>query len=90
MPGAQRNQMTLDQTHIEKSVNRVKDLVATENKISPALKAAMDTLLLLATILMNRLGLTTTNLAKPPSSIKKPTQKQRSGRKRKPGKQSGE
>ena len=49
--------MTADHINVEETIQRVKDLVAKENDLSPALKASIDILLLLVTILVNRLGL---------------------------------
>jgi len=59
--------MTVDTINIEASIQRVKDLIAAEKDLSPALVASLEVLLLLVTILTNRLGLNSKNSSKPPS-----------------------
>jgi len=53
---------------VEASVQRVTALMAAEINLSPALKAAIDVLLLLVMVLVNRLGLNSKNSSKPPST----------------------
>ena len=60
--------MTVENIDVEKSIQQVKDLIAHEKKLSPALKASLEVLLLLVTILASRLGLNSKNSSKPPSS----------------------
>jgi transposase len=81
--------MTVDHIHVEETIQRVKDLVAKESNLSPAFKASIDILLLLVTILANRLGLSSKNSSKPPSSDPNRPRKSRSGGDRKPGGQPG-
>ncbi len=49
--------MTVENVNIEASIQTAKELIAKEKNLSPALKVALDVLLLLVTILANRLGL---------------------------------
>jgi len=81
--------MTADHIHVEETVQRVKDLVAKETDLSPALKASIDMLLLLVTILVNRLGLDSKNSSKPPSTDPNRIRKPRTNGDRKPGGQPG-
>ncbi|MBW2647753.1 MAG: IS66 family transposase, partial [Deltaproteobacteria bacterium] len=60
--------MTVENINVEKAIQRVNDLIAQEKDLSPALKASLEVLLLLVTILANRLGLNSKNSSKPPSS----------------------
>ena len=60
--------MTVENINIEKAIQPVNDLVEQEKTLSPALKASLEVLLLLVTILANRLGLNSRNSSKPPSS----------------------
>ena len=60
--------MTVECINIEASIQTAKELIAKEKNIFPALKVALDALLLLVTILANRLGLNSKNSSKPPST----------------------
>ena len=62
--------MTIESVNIEASIQTAKELIAKEKNIFPALKIALDVLLLLVTILANRLGLNSKNSVKdkPPST----------------------
>ena len=48
--------MTIDNINIEEIVEQVKSQIAGEKDLSPALKASLELLLLLVTLLLNRLG----------------------------------
>ena len=60
--------MTIEKINIEATVKRVNDLIAAEKNLSPALKASLEVLLLLISILANSLGLNSKNSSKPPST----------------------
>ena len=60
--------MTVDNINVEAALNKVRAFVAAEKDLSPALKAALEVLLRLVTILANRLGLNSKNSSKPPAS----------------------
>lgn len=81
--------MTVDHINVDEAVQRVKDLIAKETDLSPALKASIDVLLLLITILINRLGLDSKNSSKPPSSDPNRIRKPRTNGGRKRGGQPG-
>ena len=81
--------MTLDHINVDESIKRVKDLIDAEIDLSPALKASIDVLLLLVSILLNRLGLNSKNSSKPPSTDPNRKKKSRKTSDRKPGGQPG-
>ncbi len=81
--------MTVDNVNIEASLQTAKELIAKEKNMSPALKVALDVLLLLVTILANRLGLNSKNSSKPPSTDPNREKKPRQPGDRKPGGQYG-
>lgn len=69
--------MTVDGIDVEATVKKVRELLAKEQGISPALTSTLEVLLLVVQLLVNRLGLNSRNSSKPPSS-----DKNRSGEKR--------
>ena len=81
--------MTVDNINVEDAVKRVNDLIATEKTLSPALRASLEVLLLLVTILANRLGLNSKNSSKPPSADPNRKKTKREPGERKPGGQPG-
>lgn len=81
--------MTVNNISVETTIKRVKDLLATEVSLSPALKASLETLLLLVTILLDRLGINSRNSSKPPSADPNRIRKPRAKSNRKPGGQLG-
>ena len=58
--------MTVDNINVEETVKRVTELIAAEKDLSPALMASLEVLLLLISILVNRLGLNSRKISKPP------------------------
>lgn len=81
--------MTIDSIDVEKTIQRVTDLITAEQDLSPALKSSLEVLLLLVSLLLNRLGLNSKNSSKPPSTDPFRTKKPRSASGRKPGGQPG-
>ena len=81
--------MTIESVNIAASIQSAKELIAKEKNLSPALKAALDVLLLLVTILANRLGLNSKNSSKPPSTDPNRKKKLKEPGDRKPGGQHG-
>lgn len=81
--------MTIQDINIDTAIDRVKTLIAEEKDLSPALKSSLEVLLLLVTLLVNRLGLNSKNSNKPPSMD--PNRPKKPGGKggRKPGGQKG-
>jgi transposase len=81
--------MTVDNINVDAAIKRVNDLIAAEKDLSPALKASLEVLLLLVTILANRLGLNSKNSSKPPSSDPNRKKDFKEQGERKPGGQLG-
>lgn len=81
--------MTVDNINVEATIKRVSEQLADETNLSPALKASLETLLLLVTILLNRLGLNSKNSSKPPSTDPNRTKRARCSNGSKPGGQLG-
>jgi transposase len=81
--------MTVDNINVEASIKRVNDLIASEENLSPALKASLEVLILLVTILTNRLGLNSKNSSKPPSADPNRKKEAKEAGGRKPGGQHG-
>jgi len=81
--------MTIENINVETAVKRVTELIAAEKKLSPALKASLEVLILLVSILVNRLGLNSSNSSKPPSTDRFRKKEPKSSTGRKPGGQHG-
>jgi len=81
--------MTVENINVENAVQRVNNLIAQEKNLSPALKASLEVLLLLVSILTNRLGLNSKNSSKPPSSDPNRKKEPKEPGTRKPGGQHG-
>ena len=81
--------MTFENINVEKTIQRVNDLIAEEKDLSPAFKASIEVLLLLVTILVNRLGLNSKNSSKPPSFDPNRKKEPKEPGVRKPGGQHG-
>lgn len=60
--------MTIDNIPVEQTLETVKRQLEAEKNLSPALRASLELLLTLTTLLLNRLGLNSRNSSKPPSS----------------------
>jgi transposase len=60
--------MTVNDIDTDEALANIKKLLGKEKNISPALKAAIEVMILLVTVLVNRLGLNSGNSSKPPSS----------------------
>jgi transposase len=81
--------MTINNINVEELVEQVKSRIAGEKDLSPALKASLDLLLLVVTLLLNRLGINSSNSSKPSSADPNRTRKPKSPSGRKPGGQQG-
>ena len=77
-----------DSIDVDDTVKTAKKLLEQED-VSPALKATMEILILLVTLLCNRLGLNSSNSSKPPSSDPNRKKNKRPPGNRKPGGQKG-
>ena len=53
---------------IESNINNIKAQIEADNTLSPSMRTAMDLLLLIVTLLCQRLGLNSNNSSIPPSS----------------------
>ena len=60
--------MKLESIDVDEAVDNVKQLLEKERDLSPALKSALNVMLLLVSILLNRVTLNSKNSSKPPSS----------------------
>ena len=60
--------MKIDSINVDDAISHVKQLLETERNLSPALKSALEVILLLVSVLLNRATLNSKNSSKPPSS----------------------
>jgi len=81
--------MKLESIDIEKAVANVKRFLKEEKGLSPAFVASMEVILLLISLLANRLNLNSQNISKPPSSDPNRQKTKRSAGQKKPGGQNG-
>jgi transposase len=82
--------LTIDSIDVDKALNSARQALADERDTAPALAAAMDTLLLLVSLLISRLGLDSSNSSQPPSADPNRKKKRRAGAApRRPGGQPG-
>ena len=81
--------MTLDNIDVDATVKKVKDLLAAETNLSPALRSTLEVLLLLVQLLVNRLSLNSRNSSQPPSKDRFPARLKSPARPNKPGGQPG-
>ena len=81
--------MKLEEIDVESTIKSTKRMLEEDQSVSPALKASIDLLLLLVTLLVNRLGLNSSNSSKPPSSDPNRLKKKKEPGSRKPGGQKG-
>ncbi len=81
--------MTIDNLDVEDTIDRVKALIAEEKDLSPALRSSLEVMLLLVTLLANRLGLNSKNSSKLPSTDPNRNKEPKGKSSRKPGGQKG-
>lgn len=60
--------MKIDSIEVDQAIHNAKQLLEKETDLSPVLKASLDMLILLVTVLLNRNGLNSRNSSKPPAS----------------------
>lgn len=84
-------EIKLDKLSVTKTINNAKKMLEEDKQISPALKTMFETLLIIITLLIGKLGLNSKNSSKPPSTDpnKKKKPKNKNNSKRKPGGQPG-
>jgi transposase len=80
--------MTISNVNVEETIERVKTQLAQEKDLSPALRASLEVLLLLVSLLLGRLGINSKNSSKPPSADPN-REKTLKSKGRKPGGQGG-
>jgi transposase len=81
--------MTIGNIDAKATIEQVKILLAAEKDLSPTLKASLEVLFVLVSMLLDRLGLNSKNSSKPPSSDPNRTKEPKSKSERKPGGQPG-
>ena len=82
--------MKIEQLDVEAAIDAVKTQLAHTSDLSPALRAALEVLLVLVTLLLNRVTLNSTNSSQPPSADPNRTKISKKGTSpRKPGGQPG-
>jgi len=81
--------VTIDNIDVDKTLSQVEVLLAQEKNISPALRALIEVLIMLVTLLTHRLNLNSRNSSKPPSSDPNRKKNIHAGSPRKPGGQKG-
>jgi len=82
--------LKIDAIDVDSSINSVKELLKKEKDLSPALRSALEVLLLLVALLLNRMTLNSKNSSKPPSTDPNRKKSSKQGQSsRKPGGQKG-
>ena len=82
--------MTIEEIDVDAAVCSVKELLKKERGLSPALRSSLEVLLLLVSLLLNRMTLNSKNSSKPPSTDPNRKKSSRKGKsERKPGGQKG-
>lgn len=81
--------MKADDIDVNKTIEKARALLEEEKNTSPAIKAMMEVLFLIITILMNRLGLNSKNSSKPPATDPNRNKKPKGKSTNKPGGQLG-
>lgn len=81
--------MKLEAIDVESTIENTRRLLDEDQSVSPALKASIELLLLLVTVLLNRMGLNSSNSSKPPSSDPNREKKKKEPSSKKPGGQKG-
>ena len=82
--------LKIEDIDVDSAIDSVKSLLKEERDLSPALKSALEILLLLVALLLNRVTLNSKNSSKPPSADPNRKKTSRKGKSdRKPGGQKG-
>ncbi len=77
--------MKLEKIDIAATVEETEKLLENEQEISPALKASLKVLLLIVKLLVERLGLNSSNSSIPPSQDRNRKKKDKAKKDKKPG-----
>jgi transposase len=82
--------LKIEDIDVDSSINAVKELLKKEKDLSPALRSALEVLLILVALLVNRMSLNSKNSSKPPSTDPNRKKSSKKGKShRKPGGQKG-
>jgi transposase len=82
--------LKIENIDVDSSIRSVKELLRKEKDLSPALRSSLEVLLLLVTLLLNRITLNSKNSSKPPSADPNRKKSSKKGKShRKPGGQKG-
>lgn len=81
--------MKIEKINVDKTVGSVKKLLDEDPNVSPALRGAIELLIMLVSLLLNQVGLNSSNSSKPPSSDPNRKKKKKESGTRKPGGQKG-
>ena len=82
--------MKIETINVEQTIKDTKRLLDEDPNVSPALKSSIKLLLVLVTLLLNRLGLNSSNSSKSPSTDpNRKKKKKKKSSKKKPGGQNG-
>ncbi|MEW7978075.1 MAG: DUF6444 domain-containing protein, partial [Candidatus Sedimenticola endophacoides] len=82
--------MKVEDIDVDSAINSVKELLKKEKDLSPAFRSALEVLLLLVALLLNRITLNSKNSSKPPSTDPNRKKTSKKGKTdKKPGGQKG-
>jgi transposase len=77
--------MKLENIDINETIQTVKQMLEKEKGLNPGLKSSLELLLLIISLLVNRLGLNSNNSSKPPSSDPNRKKIKKSGKRKQGG-----
>ncbi len=89
MAGKGKTPRTIEGVDIQQTITSIRQQLDTDHSVSPALRASIDLLILVVTLLANRLGLNSQNSHTPPSADPHREKPSRQPGQRKPGGQPG-
>lgn len=81
--------MKIEAINVEKTIENTRRCLDEDSSVSPALKSSIELLLVLVTLLLNQLGLNSSNSSKPPSTDPNRKKKKKLPGEKKPGGQKG-
>ncbi|MBL6993450.1 IS66 family transposase [Desulfobacula sp.] len=81
--------MKIEAINVEETIKNTRRFLDEDPSVSPALKSSIELLLVLVTLLLNQLGLNSSNSSKPPSTDPNRKKKPKKPSKKKPGGQKG-
>lgn len=81
--------MTIENIDIDATIKRVEGLIAEDKDLSPGTKSLLEILVLIITLMANRLNLNSKNSSKPPSTDPNRNKTKKSSNGKKPGGQQG-